>query len=68
MPGFMSNNTSFTLCRADAAKFSADALRKHVFTPEVNADGKRLGWVGLGDPLDEDFAFGIEHGEYGAWL
>ena len=67
MPGFMSNNTSFTLCRADAAKFNADALRKHVFTPEVNADGKRLGWVGLGDPLDEDFAFGIEHGEYAAF-
>ncbi|MBQ4132967.1 MAG: recombination-associated protein RdgC [Desulfovibrionaceae bacterium] len=67
MSGFIRNNISFTLCRADAAKFSADALRKHVFTPDVNADGKRLGWVGLGDPLDEDFAFGVEQGEYAAF-
>lgn len=67
MPGFMSNNVSFTICRADAAKFKAEAVRRHVFTPDVNADGRRLGWVGLGDPLDEDFAFGLEHGAYAAF-
>ena len=29
-------------------------MRQHAFTPEIDADGRRFGWVGLGDPLDTD--------------
>ncbi|MFR0874132.1 MAG: hypothetical protein ACLSHC_05460 [Bilophila wadsworthia] len=29
-------------------------MRTHAFTPDIDADGRRLGWVALGDPLDTD--------------
>lgn len=71
MPGFMSNNTALTVCKADPAKLSPDGkrehallpfdvLKAHAFTPDIQADGVRLGWVGLGSPLDYDFSFGLE--------
>lgn len=55
MSGFMSSSTALTICKADsAASLDLDALRQHAFTPEIDADGRRFGWVGLGDPLDTD--------------
>ena len=55
MSGFMSSSTALTICKADsAASPGLDALRQHAFTPEIDADGRRFGWVGLGDPLDTD--------------
>lgn len=55
MSGFMSSSTAMTICKADsAASLDLDALQQHAFTPEIDADGKRLGWVALGDPLDTD--------------
>ena len=55
MSGFMSSNTALTICKADsAAGLALDALRQHAFTPDIDADGRRLGWVALGDPLDTD--------------
>lgn len=55
MSGFMSSSTAMTICKADsAASLDLDALRQHAFTPEIDADGRRFGWVGLGDPLDTD--------------
>ena len=55
MSGFMSSSTSLMVCKADsAASLGLDALRQHAFTPEIDADGRRFGWVGLGDPLDTD--------------
>lgn len=53
MSGFMSSSTAMTICKTDASgAFDLDALRAHAFTPDIDADGKRLGWVALGDPLD----------------
>ncbi|HJB64815.1 MAG TPA: recombination-associated protein RdgC [Candidatus Mailhella merdavium] len=55
MSGFMSSSTALTICKADsAAGLALDALRQHAFTPDIDADGRRLGWVALGDPLDTD--------------
>lgn len=80
MPGFMSNSTALTLCKADPAKLSPngkrekehpllpfDVLKAHAFTPEIQADGVRLGWVGLGSPLDYDFNFGLEVSSFPAF-
>lgn len=55
MSGFMSSSTALMVCKADsAASLDLDALRQHAFTPEIDADGRRFGWVDLGDPLDTD--------------
>ncbi|MGE9985520.1 recombination-associated protein RdgC [Desulfovibrio sp. SGI.169] len=55
MSGFMSSSTALMICKTDsAASLGLDALRQHAFTPEIDADGRRFGWVGLGDPLDTD--------------
>lgn len=55
MSGFMSSSTALMICKADsAASLDLDGLRQHAFTPEIDADGRRFGWVGLGDPLDTD--------------
>lgn len=66
MPGFVSSTTAMTICKANAtANFTLDALRTHAFTPDVDADGGRLGWVSLGDPLDTDgFALASVDGRY----
>lgn len=62
MSGFMSASTSMTLFDVVGSKFNPDALKKHVFTTAIDADGKRVGWVGLGDALDLNFDFGIDQG------
>lgn len=55
MPSFMSSSTAFTICKVETPKeFTLDALRAHAFTPDIDADGKLFGWVGLGDLLDTD--------------
>ena len=55
MSGFMSSSTALMVCKADSpTSLALDALRQHAFTPEIDADGRRFGWVGLGDPLDAD--------------
>lgn len=55
MSGFMSSSTAMTICKTDASgPLDLDALRAHAFTPAIDADGKRLGWVALGDLLDTD--------------
>ena len=55
MSGFMSSSTALMICKADShASLDLDALRQHAFTPDIDADGKRLGWVSLGDLLDTD--------------
>lgn len=66
MPGFMSSTTAMTICKINSTiNFTLDALRTHAFTPEVDADGGRLGWVSLGDPLDTDgFALASVDGRY----
>ena len=66
MSGFMSSNTALTICKADsAAGLALDALRQHAFTPDIDADGRRLGWVALGDPLDTDgFELAAVDGRY----
>ena len=55
MSGFMSSSTALMICKTDsAASLGLDALRQHAFTPDIDSDGRRFGWVGLGDPLDTD--------------
>lgn len=55
MSGFMSSSTAMTICKAvSAIGFHLDTLRQHAFTSEIDADGKRLGWVALGELLDTD--------------
>ena len=67
MSGFMSSTTALKIFEAPAQKADAEHLRKHVFTPAPGPDGKRIGWVGLGDPLDLEFGFGINHGQFMAF-
>jgi len=66
MPGFMSSSTAITICKVDSPNpFEVEALRSHAFTPDIDADGKRFGWVGLGDPLDTDgFALASMSAQY----
>ena len=62
----MSSSTALTICKADsAAGLALDTLRQHAFTPDIDADGRRLGWVALGDPLDTDgFELAAVDGRY----
>lgn len=64
MPGFMSSTTVMKIFEAQAKEPDSDKLRKYAFTPTPGPDGKRVGWVGLGDPLDLDFSFGIDHARF----
>lgn len=66
MSGFMSSSTALMVCKTDSpASLDLDALRQHAFTPEIDADGRRFGWVGLGDPLDTDgFELAAVDGRY----
>lgn len=64
MPGFMSSTTVMKIFEARAKEPDSDKLRKYAFTPTPGPDGKRVGWVGLGDPLDLDFSFGIDHARF----
>ncbi|WP_297849121.1 recombination-associated protein RdgC [uncultured Desulfovibrio sp.] len=64
MSGFMSSTTAMKIFEVQAKEPDVDKLRKHSFTPTPGPDGKRIGWVGLGDPLDLDFSFGIDFGRF----
>lgn len=64
MSGFMSSTTALKIFEAPAKNPDADRLREHGFSPTPGPDGKRVGWVGLGDPLDLAFDFGIDHGRF----
>lgn len=64
MSGFMTSTTAMSIFEATGKAPDLDKVRKHGFTPTLGPDGKRVGWVGLGDPLDLDFSFGIEHGQF----
>lgn len=66
MSGFMSSSTAMTICKADTSRaLDLDALRTHAFTPDIDADGRRFGWVGLGDLLDTDgFELAAVDGRY----
>ncbi len=64
MSGFMSSTTALKIFEAPAKNPDADRLREHGFSPTPGPDGKRVGWVGLGDPLDLTFDFGIDHGRF----
>lgn len=53
------------IARPRKGAFTLDALRHHAFTPDIDADGKRFGWVGLGDLLDTDgFVLAAVDGRY----
>ena len=67
MSGFMTSTTALKIFSAPAQKADGDSLRKHVFTTAPGPDGKRVGWVGLGNPLDLEFDFGIDHGRFMAF-
>lgn len=64
MPGFLSSNTAMIVCKADGSAFDPEKLREHAFTPEIDADGIRSGWVGMGDMLDKDNFFLASVGQY----
>ena len=66
MSGFMSSTTAMTICKVNSTvNFTLDALRTHAFTPDIDADGRRLGWVARGDPLDtDDFELASVDGRY----
>ncbi|GKG93822.1 hypothetical protein CE91St38_18300 [Desulfovibrionaceae bacterium] len=64
MSGFMSSTTAMKVFEVQAKEPDSDKLRKYAFTTTHGPDGKRVGWVGLGDPLDLDFSFGIDFGRF----
>ena len=64
MSGFMSSTTAMKVFEVQAKEPDSDKLRKYAFTTTHGPDGKRVGWVGLGDPLDQDFSFGIDFGRF----
>ena len=66
MAGFLTSSTALTVCKVEKAKaFDLDGLRRHAFSPDMDADGKRFGWVGLGDFLDtEGFELAASDGRF----
>lgn len=64
MSGFMSSSTTMKIFEAQTKESDFNNLRQYSFTPAPGPDGKRIGWVGLGDPLDLDFSFGIDFGRF----
>lgn len=66
MAGFLGNTTSFSLFEAPVPQRMdfADAARALPFSGAVTPEGKRMGWVGLGNAVDTDFSFGIDHGRF----
>ena len=64
MSGFMSSTTAMKIFEAQAKKPDPEKLREHAFSPAPGPDGKRVGWVGLNDPLDLDFSFGMDFGRF----
>lgn len=67
MAGFLGTTTSFSLFEAPVpSKLDFDAARAKGFSDAVTLEGTRLGWVGLGNAVDTDFSFGIDHGRFAA--
>ena len=67
MAGFMTTTTAMRLFKCAQASDPVTKLEMNAFgdTPPVpRGDGRRAGWVGLGDPLDVNFSLGIDHGQY----
>lgn len=58
MAGLMSTNTPMIICESPLrGPIDVESLRRGAFTNEVDADGLRTGWVGLGELLDYDNFF-----------
>lgn len=54
----MSSATPLTVCQFEkAVPLNLDALRKGAFSDVPDPDGKKAGWVGLGQPLDTENFF-----------
>ena len=67
MAGFLGTTTSFSLFEAPVpSKLDFEAVRAWAFSDAVTPEGTRLGWVGLGNAVDTDFSFGIDHGRFAA--
>lgn len=64
MSGFMSSSTALKIFAVADYTIDAEKLRQYGFSDAPRPDGKRAGWVGLGDPLDTDFSFGIVQGQF----
>ncbi len=67
MAGFMGSTAAMKIFTVEAEKPDPNALRDHVFEAVPDPDGRMIGWVGLGNPLDTDFVFGIDQGQYLTW-
>lgn len=67
MSGFTSSTTAMKIFEAHVKSANADMVREHIFSTAPGPDGKRIGWVGLGDPLDLDLVAGIDHGAFMAF-
>lgn len=53
MPGFLSSNTSMTICNAGKhMPLDIEKLRNGAFSTTIDPEGKRFGWTGLDDMLD----------------
>ena len=67
MAGFLGTMASFSLFEAPVpSKLDFDAARTQGFSDAVTPEGSRLGWVGLGNAVDTDFSFGVDHGRFAA--
>lgn len=64
MSGFMSSTTALKVFAVADYTIDAEKIRDHGFSDAPRPDGKHTGWVGLGDPLDTDFSFGIVQGPF----
>lgn len=70
MAGFMGTSTAMRVFMTPETKELSELMDRaqvHAFRsvpPTPGPDGRRVGWVGLGDPLDLDFVFGPEHRRY----
>ena len=67
MAGFLGTTTSFSIFEAPVpSKLDFEAVRAWAFSDAVTPEGTRLGWVGLGNAVDTDFSFDIDHGRFAA--
>lgn len=63
---FTGSTTGFCIFEATAPK-DFEPIHGNAFTDAIDGEGNRSGWVGLGNPLDTDFATGIAHGAFAAF-
>ena len=70
MAGFMTTSTAMRIFKAASVSDPATKLEMLAFgdtSPVPREDGRRVGWVGMGNPLDVDFSLGVDHGQYTAF-